>query len=305
MTTPTAKFRRAKETTFLICDEIIFDEFSPYALKVYGQLRKLVSYQKECDDAEITIKNLAKASGISERKTYDVLNELEHVHYIIQRTNVYHYRYGQVNSFTVGQTYGMFKPVQESITPAPHAEGVDNYGQNLTTPALYAVGTAPDAVGTAPNADLYIEQESSQEVSKKKQNKESVKPHVFVFSCKEDVKTHVENTIAKRGVEVEEEIINQIAWYASHSIGNDFELKKKVNMGLKKVREGKWNTPQGYNGITSQSIRDKEEQQAREKQEQYRQEAQAFQSITGAVSKGEGLKSFSDMFQKLKAEVNG
>ena len=294
------KFRRAKETKFLICDEVIFDKFSPFALKVYGQLRKLVSYTQQCDEVEVTVKNLAALSGISERKTYEVLNELENDHYIIQRDKIYHIKYGQVNSFLVSQSYAFFKPAQSETTTAPQEEPVDNSGQNLSPTALYAVPTAPHAVPTAPGADIYNkEQESFQEVSQEKQNKEPVKPSVSVFSCKEDVKNHVENTVATRGDFIEEEIADQITWYASKSMGNNSEIKKKVNIALKKVREGKWNIPQGYQGITSQSIREKEEQESREKAEQYQQEAKAFKEISKAILSPCASSALAELKKKL------
>ncbi len=298
------KFRRAKETNFLIMDEVIFDLFSPYALKVYGQLRKLMSYTQQCDEVEITVKNLATLSGISERKTYDVLNDLEHTHFIIQRLNLYHFRRGQTNTFGVSQTYGFYKPAQELNTTAPNAEAVDNPVQKLPTPAPYAVPTAQYAEDTAPNADLYI-QEVSHEVSKKKQNKEPVNPSVF--SDTESVKTHLQLVIANRKVYVEDDIIDQGIYYAFETNKDKrFDsVNKKLNIFLKKVREGKWLIPQNWKGISSQSIREKEEVEQRAKQEQYKQEAQMFQGITGAVAKGEGLKSFSAMFQKLKDDVNG
>jgi hypothetical protein len=297
------KFRRAKETKFLICDEVIFDKFSPFALKVYGQLRKLVSYTQQCDEIEVTVKNLAVLSGISERKTYEVLNELENDHYIIQREKIYHIKYGQVNSFLVSQTYAFFKSVQSETTTAPQENPVDNSGQNLSPTALYAVPTAPHAVPTAPGADIYNkEQESLQEVSQEKQNKEPIQPvekPVSVFSCKEDVKTHVENIVSKRGNFIEEEIADQITWYASKYLGNNSEIKKKVNIALKKVREGKWNIPQGYQGITSQSIREKEEQQSRQKAEQYQQEAKSFQEISKAILSPCASSALAELKKKL------
>lgn len=284
-------------------------------MAVYMQLRLLSDFSKAYDEIEITIPCIAKAARISERKVYDSLNELENVHFVIQRLNYHHFRYGKVNSYNVARDYNFFKPLTEELsqqepeneqieqdlnTPAQNDMGV----QTSYTPAPNAVTPAPDA-GTPAQNDIPNNNIIFPEVSQKKHNRKASKPFVSVFSDIETIKTHIENTIAKRGSYVEDDIVDQIAWYASSSLGNDFELKKKVNIGLKKVREGKWNIPQGYNGITSQSIRQKEEQQAKEKQEQYQQEAKMFQGITGAVAKGEGLKSFSEMFKKLKAEVNG
>ena len=293
------KFRRAPETKFLTVDEEVFDKLSPYALKVYGQLRKLTSYTKENDETEITVKNLAKHSCISERKTYDCLNELEHQHFLIQRTNVYHIKYGQINSFLVSQTYGFFKPetskTQSLPSTAPHAQPVDNYVQNLT-------GTAQYAEGTAQYAYLYKEQESSQEVFKRKQYKEPVKDPVTVFSEKQSVKNHIDQVLAKRQAFVEEDLIDQGIYYAYETNKDkSFDsVNKRLNIFLKKVREGNWLIPQGWNGITSQSIREQEEQEQKQKQEIYQQEAHAFRVISQVVRSPIANKSLSDMLKKLK-----
>ena len=300
MENQSVKFRRAKETNFLVVDEIIFDMFSPYALKVYGQLRKQISYKKECDDIEITVKNLAQLSGISERKTFDVLNELEHTHHIIQRTNIYHFRRGQINTFEVSQTYGYYKTVQSENTPAQYAEPVDNTVQKLPTPAQYAEGTAQYAEGTAQYAYLN-KQEYLQEVSQEKQYKNLV----TVFSCKEAVKTHIEMVIANRKDQepLDDGIIDQGIYYAFETNSDKaFDaVNKRINIFLKKVREGKWLIPQGWNGITSQSIRETEEQEQQKKQIQYQQEAEAFRAISKAVLGPVGENSLQIMMKKLKS----
>ena len=291
------KFRRAPETKFLLVDQQVFDKLSPYALKVYGQLRKLTSYTSENDEIEITVKNLAHASGISERKTYDVLNELQFEHFLIQRHNIYHFRFGQINSFDVSQTYGYYKPVQEENTTAPQTPPVDNFDQKLT-------GTAPHAEPPAPHAYLK-KQESFQEVSKKKQNNNPVNPSVF--SDQQTVKDHLSRVIANRKDQqpLDDDIVSQGIYYAfDTNKDKSFDsVNKRINIFMKKVKEGKWLIPQGYKGISSQSIREIEEQQAALKREQYKQEAVAAQNIFSAVAQGKGLQGFSEMFKKLKDEV--
>lgn len=284
MSMQSAKFRRAPETTFLTVDQEVFDRLSPYALKVYGQLRKLTSYTKENDETEITVKNLAKASGISVRKTYDVLNELEYEHYIIQRHNIYHIRYGQINSFDVSQTYGFFKRHKGS-------KPVDNFAQNLSPTAPRAVPYAQYAAPTAQYAEIYNkEQESSQELFKKQNN--------TVFSDTDSVKTHVESTSEKKGQPLDEDTVMQIVFYIGMNLAIT-NVKKKTNIALKLIREGKWNIPQGYKGITSQSIREKEEREHREKQEQYQQEASAFRDIQRKLSP-QAAESLSTILKRLK-----
>lgn len=143
-------------------------------------------------------------------------------------------------------------------------------------------------------------------IKNRKERKKTNNP-ISVFSDTENVKNHIELTIANRKAFVEDDIIDQGIYYAYETNEDkSFDsVNKRINIFLKKVREDKWLIPQGYKGITSQSIRDNEEQQQREKKEQYAQEAKAAQAVFGTVTQGEGLKSFSEMFKKLKAEVNG
>jgi hypothetical protein len=132
---------------------------------------------------------------------------------------------------------------------------------------------------------------------RKKTNKEQP---VVVFSCKETIKTHVENTTNKRDDYVEDEIIDQIAFYAAKDIGKDSEVKKKVNIGLKLLKEGKWLIPQGWNGITSQSIIEKDEEYARSKQLQYQQEARAMKNIKELMVSKAGELALQEMLKKVR-----
>jgi hypothetical protein len=149
----TITLKKAKENRekFLQVDVPIWDKLSPYALKVYGQLRKRVDFQLEHSETEITVEALAIASGISIRKTYSVLNELEKEHFIIQRLNQYHCQYGKTNSFDIAQTYGFFKPVEIKDETEEQQAPV----QKLNTPAQYAVPPAPGAVPPAQYAYSY------------------------------------------------------------------------------------------------------------------------------------------------------
>lgn len=152
---------KEKKTPFLLVEIPIWDKLSPYALKMYGQLRKLVDFTQEHDQAEITVERLAILSDMSVRKAYQVLNELEKEHFLIQRLNFSHYRYGQTNSYDIAQAYNYFKPT-ENMSELLDISQLD---QSFTTPAYYAVTTALNAVETAQNAVPYIEHHSFQHSS--------------------------------------------------------------------------------------------------------------------------------------------
>ncbi|MES2133158.1 MAG: hypothetical protein V4506_12505 [Bacteroidota bacterium] len=151
----TLGLKKAKErrTPYLQLEIPICDNLSPYALKLYCQLRKLVDYQEEHDETKITVESLAILSNMSIRKAYQVLNELEKEHYLIQRLNSDHWRYGQTNSYDVAQTYGFFKK-------EPNNSELNHIDETFITPAQYAVPTAQYAVPTAQYAVPYIEHNS-------------------------------------------------------------------------------------------------------------------------------------------------
>lgn len=128
---------------------------------------------------------------------------------------------------------------------------------------------------------------------------------VSVFSCTENVKTHIDMVIANRKDQesLQHDIIDQGIYYAyTTNQDQSFDsVNKRINIFLKKVREGKWLIPQGWNGITSQSIREEEERQQAEKQAQYKEDGEAFRAIAKAALSPTGEKSLSDILKKLKS----
>lgn len=134
---------------------------------------------------------------------------------------------------------------------------------------------------------------------KKKTNNKGENP-VSIFSDKDSVKNHIEKVLANRGDFVEDDIVDQGIYYAfeTNSDKSFDSVNKRINIFLMLVRKGKWNIPQGFNGITSKSIREKEENHYAEKQIQYQQEAQAFKEITKNIS-GIGHKNFSEEMKKM------
>ncbi len=128
-------------------------------------------------------------------------------------------------------------------------------------------------------------------------------PLVSVFADAESVKDHINLIVANRQHLVEEPVIEEIVYYIGSERNFD-AVVKKINIALKLVREGRWNTPQNYKGISSQSIRAKEEAAHIEKQNQYKQEAQAFQNITQAVRTGGSPRKLSEMLQQYRDGLN-
>lgn len=116
-----------------------------------------------------------------------------------------------------------------------------------------------------------------------KQRKERKKTNnaVSVFSCTDSVKNHINLILANRGDFVEGDIICQGIYYSYESnYDKSFDsVNKRINIFLKKVREGKWLIPQGFDGVTSQSIRKKEEEHLRCRQNQYHEDGKIFRDI--------------------------
>lgn len=148
-------FKKAREnrSPFLIIDIEICDKLPPYDLKVYTQLRKLVDFREQHDEVQITIERLAIQSGISERKTYQVLNSLENEHCLIKRINSHPSRRSNQNSYDVAQTYGFFLDKKLSTESAPNAD----------QSARHADYSAPNADQSAPGAVPYMNQQSFQQ----------------------------------------------------------------------------------------------------------------------------------------------
>jgi hypothetical protein len=139
--------------------------------------------------------------------------------------------------------------------------------------------------------------------NRKEKRKTNPKNPVSVFSDKQAVKDHINLTIADREIFVEEDIVNQIVFYIGACFGYD-EVIKKINIALKKVREGKWNIPSGYKGITSKSIREEEEEQERAKRAQYEEEAKAFRAVTKTIATGAPYVSMADRLAQFREGLN-
>lgn len=187
------------------------------------------------------------------------------------------------------------------ISGSSHSAKFGGVGEPTKTPtALEEQGSSPLRQITAERLnDAHINTTKTNRKERKKTNKETVS----VFSCIESVKTHINLVIANRDDFVEEDIVEQGVYYAyemNHDKSFD-SVNKRINIFLKKVREDKWLIPQGFQGITSQSIREKEERQQQEKQEQYKQDGQAFSNIARVVLSSSGAKSLSDILSKLKS----
>ncbi len=139
----------------------------------------------------------------------------------------------------------------------------------------------------------------------KKERKKTNSP-VSVFSNSLSVKNHVEMVIANRKVYVDDEIIDQGIYYA-YETNNDksFDsVNKRINIFLKKVREDKWLIPQGYNGITSQSIREEEENHYINKQEEYKKDKIVMQNLGETLKKNGGFQEFRQAMKNLNVIKN-
>ena len=250
-------FVKRAQSRFIQIDEKCIDNMSLYAMAIYQRLRLLTDFKKDCDEVEISVASLAEQSKMSNRQAYKALNELENQHYVIQRLSYHHFRYGKINAYNVARDYNFFQPVQEITTTAPHAVVVDKCVQTLTTTAPYAVVTAPHAV-------LNIDHNNSHK------NK-NTKP-VPVFSCSQEIKDFIESRATHRNIIVNQNLIDQVHYWISKD-ENTETIPKRVNFALTLISKKKWNIPQGWEGITSQSIKKKEEQQRQQKEDETKYDA--------------------------------
>ncbi len=89
--------------------------------------------------------------------------------------------------------------------------------------------------------------------------------------------------------ELPNDIVQQILFFVMTT--KKYEPLKAINIAVKKHSEGLWRIPNGYKGITVQSIREEEEMKQIAKRRQYEQEAEAFRNVTREVGSREVAKS--------------
>lgn len=136
----------------------------------------------------------------------------------------------------------------------------------------------------------------------KRSTKEKKKTNtaVSVFSDTESVKTHFEIMLGRRCLAFDEEVINQCvfwAWDFQKENERTFDKTcKRLNFCIKAVQGGTWRIPQGWNGITSQSIRENDEKHEKVKQDQIINDAKIARTIGNAVK---NRKSLAEMLKDL------
>lgn len=119
---------------------------------------------------------------------------------------------------------------------------------------------------------------------------------VSVFCSSLAVKDHIERLVLDRGLTIDSSLTNEGVYYAyeTNPKKSYAEVNKRINIFLKKVREKSWNVPHGYQGLTPQSIREKEEKEHQEKLQQYNEEAEAFRSIKKKLISGAPLNKINE-----------
>lgn len=105
-------------------------------------------------------------------------------------------------------------------------------------------------------------------INKTKTNKENKKTNT-VFSSSVDIKNHLTAVTKNRELTLSEDEISQIIFYIAEDRAYD-SVCKKINIALKLIRDKKWNIPNGWNGITIQSIKEKEEELQKAKIESFK-----------------------------------
>lgn len=154
------------------------------------------------------------------------------------------------------------------------------YSGDLTT-----IPVSENLVNRESRKSAPINKDSLETKIYKKQNKMSVS----VFSGEKAVQDHVVQVVKARNVAVSHDIIQQIVFYIGALRIFD-DVNKKINIALKKVRENKWNIPSGYKGVTSKSIREREELSLKQKKEFYEEEKNIFKKIVPSSKLSEMVK---------------
>jgi hypothetical protein len=121
------------------------------------------------------------------------------------------------------------------------------------------------------------------------------------FSLTEFLK-YIKDLIAETGKQPLELLTDEVAFYA-----DKFKVKRdpveSVHMAINLIKKNNWKTPHGFKGITSQSIREKEEQHERAKQEQIQKDAQIGKAIKEAITQAPHIP-IAERLKMLKEAAN-
>lgn len=237
---------------------------------------------------------LCALAGVHKRQLYSILRQLEDYKYIK--------RSGFTNRKTTSWVY---RPDSKLIIEELDTSALDCTSvHELNTSAVDDTKLVQSsALNLCTPLHSYNKEDIKEDIIKK-QKQGTVNP--LVFSSTDSVKTHLLSVINKRGAFVEDEVVEQGIYYCyeKNQDRGFASVNKRINIFLKKVREGKWLIPQGYQGITSQSIREEEELYERNKQEQFAEEAKAFKNVVSVVSSKKPYISFSERLSAYRESLN-
>jgi hypothetical protein len=120
----------------------------------------------------------------------------------------------------------------------------------------------------------------------------------------EEICVVIRDRASSKGLEeLPNDIVQQILFFVMTT--TKYEPLKAINIAIKKHSEGAWRIPNGYKGVTVQSIREEEEAQQREKRKRYEEEAQAFRDVTKEAANREVAKShLAGLLSSLKPNYN-
>lgn len=119
-------------------------------------------------------------------------------------------------------------------------------------------------------------------VLKKKIINKTKKPF-YIFSCLEDVKSYIEETAAHRSIDLTSSLVKQVLFYINESLETE-EVKKKVNIALKLIKQKKWNVPTGFEQPSPTSTAEKEKEYNDNKQKQYKEDKFALERLSNPVN---------------------
>ena len=97
------------------------------------------------------------------------------------------------------------------------------------------------------------------------------------------IKTQIQNQLIKHELEPTTDIIAQIEFYVDTKPDQPEDQTIRVAVNLYKKK--KWRIPNGYNGITSQSIIKKEEDYYRQEEAQYQEDGKAYRNVIALLPK--------------------
>jgi Helix-turn-helix domain len=197
---------------------------------------------------------------------------------------------GKTNKIPVYQLIGVHR--REDLSTNPPKSGVVNKRSN---PPKIGGGNPPKS-GRVNPPKIGVQNHNGNP----KRNPNRERPLFSSFSSVDFFCDYIRENLIGMQLAYDDDTVDQIVFY-----GQKFADKRdpvdSAHIAFNQMKKKKWNIPHGWRGITSKSIREKEEAEQKEKQEQWKQDAAAAKAILGAVN----IETSKAAMKQIREQLSG